>query len=116
MMRGPGRPRADTAAQRPSWFPDGQLNTAFNCVDRHVEAGFGDRIAFHHYSPLPAAAKSPERSMTYAELLEEVQVLAGVLYKLGVKKGDRVIIYVSFGRACPSSETRKLTIPRRRCP
>lgn len=54
-------------------------------------------MAFRHYSPLPAAKAAPERTMTYTELLEEVQVLAGVLRnKLGVKKGDRVIVYVSF--------------------
>jgi acyl-coenzyme A synthetase/AMP-(fatty) acid ligase len=58
--------------------------------------GYGDRPCFHHYSPLPAAVAHPTKTMSYSEVLYEVQVLAGVLrHKLGVKKGDRVIIYVS---------------------
>lgn len=59
--------------------------------------GYGDRPCFHHYSPLPAAVAHPTKTMSYSEVLYEVQVLAGVLrHKLGVKKGDRVIIYVSL--------------------
>ncbi|ORY72401.1 putative amp-binding enzyme [Leucosporidium creatinivorum] len=83
------------ARGKATWFPDGNLNTSFNCLDRHVLAGFGDRPAFHHYSPLPQARAAPARTMSYKELLEETKILAGVLrHKLGVKKGDRVIIYM----------------------
>lgn len=97
LLRYTADPRAPTL-QRPGWFPGGQLNTAYNCLDRHVAAGYGHRPAFHHYSPLPQAKMAPKRSMTYAEALEETKVLAGVLqHKLGVKKGDRVIIYVRVG-------------------
>ena len=71
------------------------MNTCYNALDRHVVAGFGDRPCFHHYSPLPAAAANPMKTLSYSEVLWEVQLLAGVLrYKLNVKKGDRVIIYV----------------------
>lgn len=86
------RPRS----QRPTWYPDGTLNTCYNALDRHVLNGFGDRVCFEHYSPLPAASASPRQTMTYLEVLDEVKALAGVLrHKLGVKKGDRVIVYVS---------------------
>ena len=73
------------------------MNTTYNCLDRHVQAGFGDLPCLHRYSPLPAAAKAqPYQTLTYAEVLWKTQVLAGVLrHKLGVNKGDRVIIYVS---------------------
>lgn len=77
------------------------MNTCYNALDRHVLAGFGERTAFHHYSPLPAAAAQASRSMTYEELLWEVQVLAGVLrHKFGVQKGDRVVIYFPMILQC----------------
>ncbi|MGB8882138.1 MAG: acetate--CoA ligase [Solirubrobacteraceae bacterium] len=71
------------------WFPDGRLNVSYNCLDRHVEAGRGDRVAFHW-----AGEEGEERSITYAELLGEVQRLANALKDLGVQKGDVVGIYL----------------------
>ncbi|MGO9907852.1 MAG: acetate--CoA ligase [Solirubrobacteraceae bacterium] len=71
------------------WFSDGQLNVSYNCLDRHVEAGRGNRVAFHW-----AGEEGEERSITYAELLGEVQRLANALKDLGVQKGDVVGIYL----------------------
>ncbi|SCV67911.1 BQ2448_5522 [Microbotryum intermedium] len=80
--------------QHPTWFPDGELSTCYNALDRHVQAGFGSRPCLHHVSPLPPQTRS-SKSMTYAEVLQEVKVLAGVLrHTLRVKKGDRVIVYM----------------------
>ena len=72
-----------------SWFPGGEISTSFNCVDRHVEAGRGDCTALIWDSPVSG---SRER-YTYAQLLEEVEVLAGVMQEIGVRKGDVVIVY-----------------------
>ena len=74
------------------WFPGGRLNTCYNCVDRHVEAGNGDVPAIFWHSEV---ANSRE-VFSYAQLKEEVEVLAGVLSELGVAKGDRVVIYSEF--------------------
>ncbi|HPX36999.1 MAG TPA: acetate--CoA ligase [Mycobacterium sp.] len=72
------------------WFVGGKLNVAYNCVDRHVEAGNGDRVAIHwEGEPLGDA-----RSITYAELKDEVSQAANTLTDLGVKAGDRVAIYM----------------------
>ncbi|MEO8815596.1 MAG: acetate--CoA ligase [Mycobacterium sp.] len=72
------------------WFADGKLNVAYNCVDRHVEAGHGDRVAIHwEGEPLGDA-----RSITYAELLAEVSRAANALTGLGLVAGDRVAIYL----------------------
>jgi len=71
------------------WFKDGKLNASYNCVDRHVEAGNGDRVAFHW-----RGEEGEERDITYAELHQEVQKLANALKDLGVKKGDIVGIYL----------------------
>ena len=72
------------------WFSDGRLNTCFNAVDRHVEAGHGDRTALIYDS----AVAQGSRSLTYRELRDEVALFAGVLASLGVSAGDRVIIYM----------------------
>ncbi|MDE2411016.1 MAG: AMP-binding protein [Sphingomonadales bacterium] len=72
------------------WFPGGTLNTAVNCLDRHVAAGRGDVPALIHDSPVTGTV----RSWTYAELSEEVGRVAAMLASLGVVKGDRVIIYM----------------------
>lgn len=72
------------------WFVGGQLNTCYNCLDRHVEGGNGQRIALIYDSPVTG---SIER-FTYAELLEQVALFAGVLVKQGVGAGDRVLIYM----------------------
>uniref|UniRef100_A0A1I8JH35 Acyl-CoA synthetase short-chain family member 3, mitochondrial n=1 Tax=Macrostomum lignano TaxID=282301 RepID=A0A1I8JH35_9PLAT len=75
---------------RPRWFTGGELNTAYNCLDRHVEDGFGDQVAVIHDSPV---TKSVSR-ITYAQLLDQVARFAGYLAKEGVKRGDRVLIYM----------------------
>ena len=72
------------------WFVGGKLNVAYNCVDRHVEAGNGDRVAIHwEGEPLGDA-----RSITYAELKDEVCKAANTLTELGLVTGDRVAIYM----------------------
>ena len=72
------------------WFKDGQVNTCWNAVDRHVAAGHGDRIAIIHDSPVTRST----HEITYAELQTRVANLAGALRAKGVEKGDRVIIYM----------------------
>jgi acetyl-CoA synthetase len=71
------------------WFIGGRLNVSYNCLDRHVAAGRGDKVAYH-WEGEPGDA----RTITYAELLNEVQKFANVLKGLGVQKGDRVAIYM----------------------
>jgi acetyl-CoA synthetase len=71
------------------WFGDGKLNVSYNCLDRHVEAGHGDRVAFHW-----AGEEGEQRAITYAELLRDVQRLANALKGLDVGKGDVVGIYL----------------------
>jgi acetyl-CoA synthetase len=75
-----------------TWFADGELNAAYNCLDRHVEAGLGDKIAYHWVGE-PA---DEGRDVTYAELLADVCRLAHGLRALGVRKGDRVGIYMGM--------------------
>ena len=72
------------------WFPDGELNTCHNAVDRHVAAGHGDRTAIVYDSPVTGA----KRRIAYGELLAEVKALALTLTELGAGRGDRVIIYM----------------------
>jgi acetyl-CoA synthetase len=71
------------------WFADGKLNISHNCLDRHVEAGNGDRIAFHW-----RGEEGEERDITYAELLQEVQRFANALKDRGIGKGDIIGIYL----------------------
>jgi acetyl-CoA synthetase len=71
------------------WFDDGTLNVAYNCLDRHVDAGNGDRVALHF-----EGEPGDSRSLTYAELTAEVKRAANVLTDLGVRAGDRVAIYL----------------------
>ncbi|MCU0312204.1 MAG: acetate--CoA ligase [Acidimicrobiales bacterium] len=71
------------------WFVGGELNVSVNCLDRHVDAGLGDRVAFHW-----EGEPGDTRTITYADLLGEVQRVANVLRSLGVEKGDRVAIYM----------------------
>ncbi len=71
------------------WFTDGKLNASYNCLDRHVEAGNGDRVAFHW-----RGEEGEERDLTYAELHRDVQRFANVLKELGIRPGDIVGIYL----------------------
>ncbi|WP_407287389.1 acetate--CoA ligase [Streptomyces sp. BP-8] len=71
------------------WFADGRLNVAYNCVDRHVENGLGDRVAIHF-----EGEPGDSRAITYAELQREVSKAAHALIELGVQTGDRVAIYM----------------------
>jgi acetyl-CoA synthetase len=71
------------------WFVGGTLNASYNCLDRHVEAGRGERVAFHW-----RGEEGEERDITYAELLAEVKRLANALKELGIEKGDVVGIYL----------------------
>ncbi len=71
------------------WFVGGELNAAYNCVDRHVEAGLGDRVAIHF-----EGEPGDTRSLTYADLQREVSKAANALESLGVTKGDTVAIYL----------------------
>ena len=72
------------------WFLDGKLNASVNCLDRHIDAGRGDQTAFLWEGNDPGDT----RTVTYAELLADVCRFANALKKLGVKKGDRVCIYL----------------------
>jgi acetyl-CoA synthetase len=71
------------------WFEDGRLNASVNCLDRHVEAGNGDRVAYHW-----RGEEGEERDVTYADLHRDVQRFANALKDLGVEKGDVVGIYL----------------------
>jgi acetyl-CoA synthetase len=71
------------------WFADGRLNASANCLDRHVQAGIGDRVAFHW-----RGEEGEERDVTYADLHGDVQRFANALRDLGVEKGDVVGIYL----------------------
>lgn len=71
------------------WFADGELNVAANCLDRHVTAGNGDRVAIHF-----EGEPGDTRTITYAELTHEVKRAANMLVSLGVEAGDRVAIYM----------------------
>lgn len=110
-----GTPHAHAEHSKDVWFPDGELNTCFNCLDRHVyppahpnappltpspdtphlafDPALANRTVFHHVSPLPFQQQQ-YRKITYGQALEEVQTLAGVLKARGVRKGDVVIIYM----------------------
>jgi acetyl-CoA synthetase len=71
------------------WFSDGTINASYNCLDRHVEAGNGDRVAYHWHGE-----SGEQRAVTYADLHAETQRLANALKDLGIEKGDIVGIYL----------------------
>jgi propionyl-CoA synthetase len=81
------------------WFAGGELNTCYNALDRHVEAGRGDQAALIYDSPVTGT----KRTYTYSELTDEVARFAGVLAGLGVSKGDRVIVYMPMVPEAPIS-------------
>ena len=72
------------------WYTDGSLNTCFNAIDRHVINGRGEQDAILYDSPVT----NTKKKITYSELKYQVSIFAGALKKLGVLKGDRVIIYM----------------------
>jgi acetyl-CoA synthetase len=71
------------------WFADGELNVSANCLDRHVEAGLGERVAYHWHGE-----EGEQRDVTYAELLADTQRFANALRDHGIEKGDVVGIYL----------------------
>ena len=81
------------------WFVGGELNVAYNCVDRHVEAGRGDKVAYHW----EGEPEGDTRTLTYADLQREVNKTANALLELGVTKGDRVAIYLPMIPELPIS-------------
>lgn len=80
-------PKAGIAGR---WFTDGVCNTCWNAVDRHVKAGRGSQPAFIYDSPV----SQTKRTITYAQLLDEVSAFGAILRDFGVKQGDRVILYM----------------------
>ena len=86
----PTRALSDARAPFYAWFEDGEMNTCWNAVDRHVAAGRGDQAAIIHDSP----ATGTQATITYAELQDRVARFAGALAARGIEKGDRVIIYM----------------------
>src|SRR4051794_37079978 len=74
------------------WYLGGQLNACFNCVDRHVDAGLGDKVAYHW----EAEAADERRTLTFADLQREVVRFASALKELGVRKGTPVAIYMGM--------------------
>jgi len=71
------------------WFVDGKLNASVNCLDRHIEEGRGDRVAFYF-----EGEPGDSRTITYADLLKDVKKAANALTEIGIKAGDRVAIYM----------------------
>ena len=72
------------------WFADGELNMSYLCIDRHIEAGYGEQVAIYYDSPVTGV----KANITYVQLRDEVAKLAGGLKTLGLKKGDTTIIYM----------------------
>ena len=89
-VKKPSKALFDENAPLYEWYLDGVMNTCFNAVDRHVEAGDGDRVAVVHDS----AMTGQKRKITFAEMQEATARLGGALQAKGVGKGDRVIIYM----------------------
>ena len=86
----PSKALDDSNAPLYEWYTDATVNTCYNAVDRHVENGRADQVAIIHDSPITGTVTK----ITYAELKERVASLAGALRAKGIKKGDRVIIYM----------------------
>ncbi|MEH0842757.1 propionyl-CoA synthetase [Micromonospora sp. CPCC 205711] len=90
--RPPERILDDSAAPLYRWFPDAELNTCHNALDRHVDAGRGDQPALIYDSPVTGT----NRTYTYAELRDATARFAGALRRLGVGRGDRVLLYLAM--------------------
>ncbi len=71
------------------WFADGQLNVSVNCLDRHVRSGSGEKIAYYF-----EGEAGDRRTITYRELLDDVNRFANGLRNLGIRRGDRVAVYM----------------------
>jgi acetyl-CoA synthetase len=80
------------------WYLGGRLNVAYNCVDRHVEAGLGDRVAYHW-----EGEPGDTRTITYADLQRDVVRVANALKELGVRKGTAVAIYMGMVPELPAA-------------
>lgn len=89
-VKKPSKALWDENAPLYEWYVDGEVNTCWNAVDRHVENGRGSQVALIHDSPVTGTVQK----ITYAELRNRVALLAGALRARGVEKGDRVIIYM----------------------
>src|SRR4051812_4129649 len=85
----PSQPLDESNAPFYKWFTDGKLNASYNCLDRHIEAGQGDRVAFHW-----RGEEGEERDVTYADLHGDVQRFANALKDHGIKAGDVVGIFL----------------------
>jgi propionyl-CoA synthetase len=90
--RAPDRILDSSAAPLYRWFPDAELNTCHNALDRHVAGGRGDQPALIYDSPVTGVV----RTYTYRGLRDEVALFAGALRRLGVERGDRVVIYMAM--------------------
>ena len=86
-----------------SWFPDGEISTSYNCVDRHAKNGHGDSTAIIWDSPVSGS----KEKYTYGQLLYEVETLAGVLREEGVKRGDVVLVYSTHTHLNKASPTNR---------
>ena len=89
-VKAPTRALDDSNAPLYQWYSDGVMNTCYNALDRHVEAGRGGQAAIIYDSPITGA----KAKISYAEMLERVSTLAGALARKGIGKGDRVLIYM----------------------
>jgi propionyl-CoA synthetase len=89
-VKPPTRALDDARAPFYRWFPDGVLNTAYNCLDRHVDGGRAEQLALIYDSPVAGT----QRTLTYRALRDEVALFAGALRANGVTPGDRVILYM----------------------
>ena len=88
----------DEKTKMARWFDGGKLNVSYNCLDRHVKAGHGKKVAYY-WEGEPGDA----RTITYEELLKETCRIANALKSLGVKKGDRVAIYLGMVPELPAA-------------
>ena len=89
------KPKEDVDDSDPpfyKWFKDGKINASYNCLDRHVEDGNGDRVAFHW-----RGEEGEEEDLTYADLLRDTQKLANALKKAGLGKDDVTLVNPETG-------------------